>query len=158
MSFAGFLERSLERWRSRPVPEGIRITKVGLWFVLFTVIVGVAATTTGNNALYLVLSAMLALLVVSAILIYNRLVKLRARVNNGWSQIDVQLRRRYDLIPNLVKTVQGYATHERELFENVTEARSRAIDANAKAMVDSRRLRDRTNSAPVLSTAKQPVP
>ena len=75
--------------------------------------------------------ALVALLVVSGILIYNRLVKLRARVNNGWSQIDVQLRRRYDLIPNLVKTVQGYATHERELFENVTEARSRAIDANA---------------------------
>ena len=74
---------------------------------------------------------LVALLVVSGILIYNRLVKLRARVNNGWSQIDVQLRRRYDLIPNLVKTVQGYATHERELFENVTEARSRAIDANA---------------------------
>src|ERR671911_2953856 len=74
---------------------------------------------------------LVALLLVSGILIYNRLVKLRARVNNGWSQIDVQLRRRYDLIPNIVKTVQGYATHEREVFENVTEARSRAIDANA---------------------------
>jgi LemA protein len=61
-----------------------------------------------------------ALLLLGGIWIYNRLVKLRARVNNGWSQIDVQLRRRYDLIP-----------HERELFEHVTEARSRAIDANA---------------------------
>ena len=75
--------------------------------------------------------ALVALLLLGAIWIYNRLVKLRARVNNGWSQIDVQLRRRYDLIPNLVTTVQGYATHERELFEHVTEARSRAIDANA---------------------------
>ncbi|HET8526758.1 MAG TPA: LemA family protein [Actinomycetota bacterium] len=71
------------------------------------------------------------LLLLGAVLVYNRLVALRARVNNGWSQIDVQLRRRYDLIPNLVKTVQGYASHEREVFENVTEARSRAIDANA---------------------------
>ena len=74
---------------------------------------------------------LVALLLVGGIWTYNRLVRLRARVNNGWSQIDVQLRRRYDLIPNLVATVQGYATHERELFEHVTEARSRAIDANA---------------------------
>jgi LemA protein len=70
-------------------------------------------------------------LLVAAILIYNRLVALRARVDNGWSQIDVQLRRRYDLIPNLVETVQGYATHERELFQHVTEARTRAMDAGA---------------------------
>lgn len=55
----------LRRWRERPIPEGIRITRVGLWYVLFTVIVAVAATNTGNNALYLVLSGMLALLVVS---------------------------------------------------------------------------------------------
>jgi LemA protein len=74
---------------------------------------------------------LVALLLLGGIWIYNRLVKLRARVNNGWSQIDVQLRRRYDLIPNLVTTVQGYATHERELFEHVTEARSQAIEANA---------------------------
>ena len=74
---------------------------------------------------------LVALLLLGAVLVYNRLVALRARVNNGWSQIDVQLRRRYDLIPNLVKTVQGYASHEREVFENVTQARSRAIDANA---------------------------
>jgi LemA protein len=71
------------------------------------------------------------LLLIGGILVYNRLVALRNRVDNGWSQIDVQLRRRYDLIPNLVETVQGYATHERELFEHVTEARARAMDANA---------------------------
>lgn len=72
-----------------------------------------------------------AVALVAAILVFNRLVALRARVDNGWSQIDVQLRRRYDLIPNLVTTVQGYAAHERELFESVTEARSRAMDASA---------------------------
>ena len=71
------------------------------------------------------------LLVVGGILVYNRLVALRARVDNGWSQIDVQLRRRYDLVPNLVETVQGYAAHEKELFDEVTRARSQAIDASA---------------------------
>jgi LemA protein len=64
-----------------------------------------------------------------AVLTFNRLVSLRNRVDNGWSQIDVQLRRRYDLIPNLVETVKGYATHERELFEHVAEARSQATSA-----------------------------
>ena len=73
--------------------------------------------------------AVLAVLVVGLVLVYNRLVSLRARVNNGWSQIDVQLRRRYDLIPNLVETVQGYAAHEKDVFERVTQARSRAIGA-----------------------------
>jgi LemA protein len=62
--------------------------------------------------------------------VFNRLVALRTRCENGWSQIDVQLRRRYDLIPNLVEAVKGYAAHERELFESVTRARSRAIDAS----------------------------
>ena len=61
------------------------------------------------------------LVLLSGVLIFNSLVRLRNRVDNGWSQIDVQLRRRYDLIPNLVETVQGYATHERELFEHVAE-------------------------------------
>jgi LemA protein len=73
------------------------------------------------------------LALVWAIYAFNRLVSLRNRVDNGWSQIDVQLRRRYDLIPNLVETVQGYAAHERELFEQVAEARSRAIGATGVA-------------------------
>jgi LemA protein len=60
---------------------------------------------------------------------YNTLVVLRQRVQNAWAQVDVQLRRRYDLIPNLVNTVKGYATHERETLEKVTEARSRAMAA-----------------------------
>jgi len=64
-----------------------------------------------------------------AIGIYNSLVRLRNRCDNAWAQVDVQLRRRYDLIPNLVETVKGYAKHEREVFEKVTEARSKAINA-----------------------------
>jgi len=60
---------------------------------------------------------------------YNGLVTLRVRSEEAWSDIDVQLRRRYDLIANLVETVKGYATHEREVFEKVTEARSSAIAA-----------------------------
>ena len=73
------------------------------------------------------------LVLLAGVLIYNSLVRLRNRVDNGWSQIDVQLRRRYDLIPNLVETVQGYAAHERELFEHVAEARSRGMGATDPA-------------------------
>ncbi len=61
---------------------------------------------------------------------YNRLITLRNRVKEAFSDIDVQLKRRYDLIPNLVTTVKGYATHERELLEKVTEARTRAMGAS----------------------------
>jgi LemA protein len=71
------------------------------------------------------------LVLLYAIYLFNRLVSLRNRVDNGWSQIDVQLRRRYDLIPNLVETVKGYAAHERELFEQVAAARSQAIAASS---------------------------
>ncbi len=60
---------------------------------------------------------------------YNRLVVLRNRIRNAWSQIDVQLRRRYDLIPNLVETVKGYAAHEKETFEMVTKARAQMASA-----------------------------
>lgn len=62
-------------------------------------------------------------------LTYNKLVRLRNRVETAWSQIDVQLKRRYDLIPNLVETVRGYASHERETLEAVVEARNQAIAA-----------------------------
>ena len=60
---------------------------------------------------------------------YNSLITLRNRCDNAWSQVDVQLRRRYDLIPNLVETVKGYAKHEREVFEKVTQARASAVNA-----------------------------
>jgi LemA protein len=63
------------------------------------------------------------------IITYNSLVVKRNQVKNGWYQIDVQLKRRYDLIPNLVETVKGYAAHEREIFEKVAEARSMALGA-----------------------------
>jgi len=61
--------------------------------------------------------------------IYNSLVGLRNQVKNAWSQIDVQLKRRHDLIPNLIETVKGYMTHERATLENITNARSKAVSA-----------------------------
>lgn len=64
---------------------------------------------------------------------YNGLIRDRNRVDNAWGQVEVQLQRRYDLIPNLVETVKGYATHERETFENVTKARSGAQAAQGPA-------------------------
>jgi len=69
------------------------------------------------------------LLVVFAISIYNSLVGLRNQVKNAWSQIDVQLKRRHDLIPNLIETVKGYMNHERATLENITNARSKAVSA-----------------------------
>ena len=63
------------------------------------------------------------------IFMYNGLVRLRNRIDNAWAQIDVQLKRRYDLIPNLVETVKGYAAHERETLEAVIQARNMAISA-----------------------------
>lgn len=76
-----------------------------------------------------VVIAALVLLSLLVIVIYNGLVRLRNEVRTGWSNIDVQLKRRIDLIPNLVETVKGYATHERETFTRVTEARARAQQA-----------------------------
>ena len=81
-------------------------------------------------ALWIVVGVFLALLLYG-IVEFNRLVRHRNRVENAWSGIDVQLRRRYDLIPNLVEAVKGYAAHERELFEKVTMARARGIDATS---------------------------
>lgn len=64
---------------------------------------------------------------------YNGFITLRTRAQEAWSDIDVQLKRRYDLIPNLVNTVKGYATHESETFEKITEARSKAMQAGTPA-------------------------
>ncbi len=76
-----------------------------------------------------IILGVIALIVISLIGIYNQLVTLRQRIKNAWAQIEVQLKRRYDLIPNLVNTVKGYAKHEQETFEKVTQARNMAIQA-----------------------------
>jgi LemA protein len=76
-----------------------------------------------------IIIGVVALLVIMLIFTYNRLVRLRNRIEAAWAQIDVQLKRRHDLIPNLVETVKGYAAHERETFENVTKARQQAVAA-----------------------------
>jgi LemA protein len=77
--------------------------------------------------------AVLVLIALVFIVIYNGLVTLKNRVKNAWAQIDVQLKRRYDLIPNLVETVKGYAKHEKTVFEEVTKARTAAINASGVA-------------------------
>ena len=81
------------------------------------------------NTLLYVIIAVVAVVILWLIGVYNGLIKLKNRTDEAWSDIDVQLKRRYDLIPNLVETVKGYATHERELFENITKARSQAMQA-----------------------------
>jgi LemA protein len=78
----------------------------------------------------LIIIGIVVLAVLWVIVKYNQLVGLRNRIENAWSQIDVQLKRRYDLIPNLVESVKGYATHEKEVFEKVTEARSAGMNAS----------------------------
>ena len=81
----------------------------------------------------IVILAILLLAVVALVLFYNNLVRLRNRVDNAWAQVEVQLKRRWDLIPNLVETVKGYASHERETFEAVTQARANAQQARTPA-------------------------
>ena len=81
---------------------------------------------------WIVIGVVVVLLLALAAL-YNKLIRLRNRVANAWAQVDVQLKRRYDLIPNLVETVKGYASHERETFEAVTAARARAQAAQGPA-------------------------
>jgi LemA protein len=86
----------------------------------------------------IVIAAIVVLLVVIVVLMYNRRVRLRNRTENAWAQVDVQLRRRFDLIPNLVEAVKGYAAHERQTFEAVTESRAavqraRTVEERAQA-------------------------
>jgi len=78
-----------------------------------------------------VVVAIIGVVAIWAITTYNGLVGRRNQTNESWADIDVQLKRRYDLIPNLVETVKGYATHEREAFENVTKARAQALGAQS---------------------------
>src|SRR5438876_2255469 len=81
----------------------------------------------------IVLGAIGLVIVLGLVGIYNSLVGKRVETQNAWSQIDVQLKRRYDLIPNLVETVKGYASHEKETFERVIQARNAAMNASGPA-------------------------
>ncbi len=81
------------------------------------------------SVVLIVILAVAGVLILYGVVTFNRLVSLLNRVQEAWAQIDVQLRRRYDLIPNLVNTVKGYAEHERAIFERVAEARNAAISA-----------------------------
>ena len=81
-------------------------------------------------SLTVILLIVAGVLLLGVIVIYNSLVRLKNRTDEAWSDIDVQTKRRYDLIPNLIDTVKGYANHEKSLFEKVTKARTAAINAN----------------------------
>ena len=89
---------------------------------------------------YVVLVVILALAAI-VVALYNGLIRLKNRVDEAWSDIDVQLKRRYDLIPNLINTVKGYATHEQETLQNVVEARNAAMAAQAKGSEASKAIK-----------------
>jgi LemA protein len=92
-----------------------------------------------------IMLGILAVLFVWAIVSYNKFITLLNRAKEAWSDIDIQLKRRYDLIPNLVNTVKGYATHESEVFENVTKARAQAM--GAQNIVDKGKTENMLSSA-----------
>ena len=94
-------------------------------------------------ALTYIILAIVVLVILWLIMVFNGLVTLKNRAKEAWADIDVQLKRRYDLIPNLVETVKGYASHERELFEKVTQARTAAMGATG--------LKDKADAENVLS-------
>ena len=96
----------------------------------------------GIGTIIIIVAAAVVLWIIA---IYNGLIKLKNRTDEAWSDIDVQLKRRYDLIPNLIETVKGYAAHEKEVFEKVTEARTSAMSATAPA--------DKTQAENMLSGA-----
>jgi len=89
----------------------------------------------------IILVVVLVVVVIAIVAIYNGMIAMREQVNNAWSQIDVQLKRRYDLIPNLIETVKGYMAHEKDTLERVIQARNGALSAtgvNDKAAADSK--------------------
>jgi LemA protein len=81
----------------------------------------------------IIILIIIAIFIIGVVFIYNKLVRLRNTVKSSWSDVDVQCKKRFDLVPNLVETVKGYASHERTVFEKVTEARSMAMKANSPA-------------------------
>ncbi len=84
----------------------------------------------------IILLALIAIALLFVWSVYNSLASLKVKIKEAWSQIDVQLKRRIDLIPNLVETVKGYATHEKEVFENVTQARASLMSATTPTQAD----------------------
>lgn len=92
-----------------------------------------------------ILVAIIAVILFGIIAIFNRLVGLKNRTDEAWSDINVQLKRRYDLIPNLIETVKGYAKHEKELFEKVTQARTDAMES--KGLVDKAKAENQITEA-----------
>jgi LemA protein len=95
------------------------------------------------NTIWYVIIAIVAIVIIAVISMYNGLIRLKNRVEEAWSDIDVQLKRRYDLIPNLVSTVKGYASHERETLESVISARNQAM--NAEQNGDAKELQQAEN-------------
>ena len=91
--------------------------------------------------------ALIAVLVIAVIVIYNSLVQLKVRVEEAWSDITVQLKRRADLIPNLIETVKGYAAHEKAVFERVTEARSAVMSATQQGPAETAKAENMFESA-----------
>ena len=85
---------------------------------------------------FLILLGIVAVVIIAFVVMYNGLVQAKNSVKNAWSQIDVQLKRRHDLIPNLVETVKGYMKHERETLESVTKARQQAVDLSNASVAD----------------------
>jgi LemA protein len=93
----------------------------------------------------IIIGIIIVLILLAIVVFYNSLVQLRNRVKNAWSQIDVQLKRRTDLIPNLVETVKGYAKHEKTVFEDVTNARSSLM--NAKTVAENEKANNQLTGA-----------
>jgi LemA protein len=87
----------------------------------------------GLSAVIVVIAIVLVVVVLLVVALYNGLVQARNRVDNAWGQVEVQLNRRYDLVPNLVETVKGYASHEQSTFEKVVAARNAAVAASGPA-------------------------
>ncbi|RJQ41037.1 MAG: LemA family protein [Dehalococcoidia bacterium] len=99
------------------------------------------------TAVYVVIGVIVVLLIIFFVAIYNGLVRLRNQMKNAWAQIDVQLKRRYDLIPNLVETVKGYKIHERETLEAVTKARNIAQQTSSEGAAARSRVEGELSSA-----------
>jgi len=98
-----------------------------------------------------VIAAVVIVIILWAVMVYNGLVRKRVDCDNAWSQIDVQLKRRYDLIPNLVETVKGYASHERETLEAVIQARQHAVNITSDALHAAQKAQAESELAGALS-------